>query len=127
MLPENPIDRWRLLPLNQLAALKLKEAGESVSEHSLPVFQLMIWGLAKGLKPSHRRTAQELLRLQYRNPTEAFAALAGGAPEELAALQGQLLNLPPKVAAEKLLEVLDRRLRTDPRQPLRSVEIPPQD
>ena len=42
MLPENPLDRWRLMPLNQVAALKLQEAVETIDAERLPVFQLMI-------------------------------------------------------------------------------------
>jgi len=117
MLPDNPLDRWRLLPLNQVAALKLKEAGESVSNESLPVFQLMLWGLVNGVKPTHRRTAQELLRLQYQNPAEAFSYLTAGKPDDLSELPRLLISLSPQAAAEKLLKVLDLRLKTDPHNP----------
>ncbi len=117
MLPENPLDRWRLLPLNQVAALKLKEAGLGTEKDSLPVFQLMSWGLANGIKPTHRRTAQELLRLQYQNPADAYAYLTSGVPGGLPDLHRKLLRLSPRAAAEELLEVLDMRLKADPRKP----------
>ena len=118
MLPENPLDRCRLLPLNQLAALKLREAGEPILKDSLPVLQLMAWGLTHGLKPPHRRTAQKLLRLQYHNPAEAFTYLTAGTAEDLSELQSWLLKLPPKSAAQKLLDVFDQRLKNDPINPL---------
>lgn len=114
MFPENPLDRWRLLPLNQLAALKLKEAGEPISSENLPALQLMTWGLTHGAKPTHRRTAQELLRLQYRGPDEAFICLTSGSAEELLELQGQLIKLSPKSAAQRLLDVFDRCLKGAP-------------
>lgn len=117
MQQENPFDRWRLLPLNQVAALKLREAGESSNPQLLPVFQLMAWGLVNGVRPTHRRTAQELQRLQSQHPAEAFtyltSNLAGGLPD----LQRKLLRLSPKTAAAELLEVLDMRLKDDPRNP----------
>ncbi len=62
------LQRLRLLPLNQLAALKLREAGAADDGASLPVFQLMSWGLANGVRPTHRRTGQELLRVGRRRP-----------------------------------------------------------
>ena len=117
MLADNPLERWRLLPLNQVAALKLKEAGEATDPENLPVFQLMNWGLAQGIKPTHRRTAQELLRLQYQNPADAFAYLTANLPGGVGDLQRELLVLPPRRAAEKLLDVLDMRLKADPRTP----------
>ena len=117
MLPENPLDRWLLLPLNQVAALKLREVGEVVKADSLPTFQLMIWGLANGVKPTHRRTAQKLLRLQYQSPAEAFTYLTTGFPGDLSELHSKLLRLSPKAAAGELLEVLDMRLKADPRNP----------
>lgn len=117
MLQENPFERWRLLPLNQVAALKLREAGEDPDAERLPVFQLMTWGLLNGVAPTHRRTAQELQRLQYQNPADAFTYLTGNVPGGLFELQRKLLRQTPKAAAEELLEVLDQRLKADPRNP----------
>jgi len=117
MFPENPLDRWRLLPLNQVAALKLKEAGEAVSQDNLPVFQLMTWGLDQGVKPVHRRTTQELRRLRYKDPAAAYAYLTAGTAEDLFSLQRGLIRLTPKAAAEKLLELLDLRLNENPDNP----------
>lgn len=117
MLPENPLDRWMLLPLNQVAALKLKEVGLSVESNSLPAFQLMTWGLANGVRTTHRRTAQELLRLRYQSPADAFTWLTTDVPGGLPELHRKLLRLTPLAAAEELLEVLDLRLKANPRNP----------
>ncbi|SHJ36499.1 hypothetical protein SAMN02745165_02199 [Malonomonas rubra DSM 5091] len=117
MLQENPFERWRLLPLNQVAALKLREAGETPDAERLPVFQLMVWGLLNGVTPTHRRTAQELQRLQYQNPAEAFTYLTSNIPGGLPELHRKLLKLAPKAAASELLDILDMRLKADPRNP----------
>lgn len=117
MLQENPFERWRLLPLNQVAALKLREAGEASDPERLPVFQLMVWGLLNGVTPTHRRTAQELQRLQYLNPADAFTFLTENIPGGLFLLQRKLLKLSPKAAAAELLDLLDMRLKADPRNP----------
>ena len=114
MLPGNLLERWRLLPLNQVAALKLREAGETVSASSLPVVQLINWGVGNGIKPVYRRTVQELLRLQYQHPAELLLLLFGSDAETLEALPCQLLRETPKAAAETLLSLFERRLKTPP-------------
>ena len=117
MLQGNPLDRWRLLPLNLVAALKLREAGEPIDIDNLPAFQLMVWGLANGVRPTHRRTTQELLRLQYQSPADAFTWLTTGVPGGLGELHRNLLRLSPQLAAEELVALLDLRLKADPRNP----------
>ena len=107
----------RLLPLNQLAALKLKAAGRTVDPERLPVFQLMAWGLSNGLRTTHRRTVFELENLQAQDPAEAFAYLTGNLPGGLIDLERALLKLSPKAAAELLLDTLDMRLKADPHNP----------
>lgn len=84
--------RLCLLPLNQLASLKLRQAGVVEETTSLPVFCLMEWGLA----------------LAY-----LLENLPGGLPQ----LHRKLLPLSPQGAAQTLLEVFDMRLRADPRNP----------
>jgi hypothetical protein len=111
MQPSNLFERWRLLPLNQVAALKLKEAGETVSAASLPVLQLMNWGVSNGIKPTYRRTVQELLRLQYQHPAELLFLLFGSDAEILATLPCQLLRDTPIAAAETLLSLFERQLK----------------
>ncbi|APG26745.1 hypothetical protein A7E78_02025 [Syntrophotalea acetylenivorans] len=108
----------RLNPLNQLASLKLKQAGVAEDRAVLPIFCLMEWGLAGGRFCSTRRLPQELLRLRLMADQQAAVSylldnLPGGLPQ----LHRQLLRMSPKGAAEALLEVLDMRLRADPRNP----------
>lgn len=119
-MPKQLLDSCRLLPLNQIATLKLKQAGEKASATRLPVFQLMIWGLMNGLQTTHNRTVFELDRLQ-RNPVEGFdyltGNLTGNLPGGLQTLERQLLSRSPRSAAELLLDTLDMRLKADPRNP----------
>ena len=84
--PDRSDMKWlRLLPLNRIASLKLRQAGVVEREYVLPVFQLMGWGLAGGLPLTHRRTAGELLRLSHQLDQRAAVDyllnnLPGGAP-----------------------------------------------
>jgi len=78
--------RLCLLPLNQLASLKLRQAGVVEETTSLPVFCLMEWGLATGQPSSGRRLAQELLRLRLIGGQRVALAyllenLPGGLPQ----------------------------------------------
>jgi len=111
------LDTLRLLPLNQVAALKLKAAGEPPDPERLPVFQLMSWGVKNGLQSTHRRTLTELEALQARKPQDAYDYLVANLPGGLPGLERQLLKLQPRAAALKLLDVLDMRLKADPRNP----------
>lgn len=110
--------RMRLEPLNQLASLKLRQAEVVEFPAALPVFCLMEWGLAADHASSTRRLARELLRLRLMADQQAAVAyllenLPGGLPQ----LHRKLLRLSPRGAAQTLLEVLDMRLRADPRNP----------
>jgi hypothetical protein len=51
------------LPINQLAANKLRMAGVAADPSMLAVFQLMRWGLDNDVPLTHRRAATELERL----------------------------------------------------------------
>jgi len=108
------LTHWQLLPINQVAALKLKEAGEVADPGALSVFQLMGWGLLNGLKPTHRRTVMELDRLQLVEPEKALIYLTDNFPGGRRALERLLLQLPPLAAAELLIDTLDMRLKADP-------------
>ena len=110
--------RLCLLPLNQLASLKLRQAGVVEETTSLPVFCLMEWGLAAGQPSSRRRLAQELLRLRLMGDQRvALAYLLDNLPGGLPQLHRKLLRLSPQGAAQTLLEVFDMRLRADHRNP----------
>lgn len=107
-----------LEPLNQIAFLKLRQAGVAGDSSVLPVFCLMEWGLVEGQPPSTQRLAQELLRLRLMADQRAAVAyllenLPGGLPQ----LHCKLLRLSPRGAAQNLLDVLDMRLRADPLNP----------
>ncbi len=108
--------RLRLTPLNQASSLKLREAGAVEREGLLPVFLLMEWGLSSGIRLTHRRAAKELFRLSLQDDQQAaldylLTNLPGGANE----LTRRLLRLAPRVAAQELLDILDIRLKADPR------------
>ena len=104
--------------MNQIAALKLKAAGVKISDDELPVFQLMQWGLSIGIRLTHQRTAAELLRLRLHADQEgAYYFLLTNLPGGQQTFEKLLLKLPPRSAAEELLELLDMRLKADPCNP----------
>jgi hypothetical protein len=108
----------RLEPLNQVAFLKLRQAGVAEDPAVLPVFHLMEWGLAEGKIPVCPRLARELLRLRLRGDQKAAVAyLLENLPGGLPRLHRKLLRFSPRAAAEVLLEVLDMRLKADPCNP----------
>jgi hypothetical protein len=106
-----------LLPINQVSAIKLKMAGVVANPSILAVFQLMQWGLNTGVPLTHRRVSIELQRLSLNPPRrEALDYLVAKVPGVMKELHRSLLRLPPRAAAELLLEVLDMRLKADPRK-----------
>lgn len=112
------LDHLRLLPLNLVASLKLRAAGQTEYPDILPVFQLMAWGLANGIPLTHCRTEHELARLsKLEDQQDAMDYLVKGVPGGLTELLRNLLRFPPKAAAHLLLDVLDMRLKADPRNP----------
>lgn len=116
--PSPDIERLRLEPLNQVAALKLKEAGVFDHPAILPVFRLMEWGLATNIPLTHVRTARGLLRLRHQSDQRAaIDYLLDGLPGGLVPLQRKLLRLSPRSAALALLDILDMRLKADPNHP----------
>lgn len=117
-MKRNPNEHLRLLPLNLVASLKLKAAGKTEYPDILPVFQLMAWGLANGVPLTHCRTEHELARLsKLEDQQDAMDYLVKGVPGGLPELHRNLLRFPPKAAAHLLLDVLDMRLKADPRNP----------
>jgi len=112
------LQRLRLLPINQVASIKLKSIGQAENADVQPVFQLMELGLARGVPLAHQRTARELLRLRFDlDQASALDYLLGGVPGGLSELHRDLLRSSPRAAAELLLDILDMRLKADPRNP----------
>lgn len=109
-------ERLRRMPLNHVAALKLLEAGVADRDGILPVFRLMEWGLATGVRLTHKRTAQELRCLSLQADQQAaFDYLLTNLPGGCTALTRRVLHLSPPAAAQELLDLLDMRLKADPR------------
>jgi hypothetical protein len=115
---KNNIESLNLFPINQVAAIKLKMVGIAADPTLLAVFQLMQWGLDSGVPLTHRRTDRVLARLS-RDPVpgEALDYLLEKVPGGMAALHKSLIRLRPRTAAQLLLDVLDMRLKADPRNP----------
>ncbi len=118
-LSENSESAWlRLTPLNQAASLKLREAGAAEREGVQPVFLLMEWGLASGIRLTHCRTAKELLRLSlHADQRAAVDYMLTNCPGGVKELTHRLLRTTPRHAAQMLLDILDMRLKADPRNP----------
>ncbi len=112
------VRRLRLTPINQIAALKLKEVGLCCPPDDIPVYQLMEWGLVNGPTGTDYGLFKELLKLRFLPDQEqAMNYLIGQVPGGLTDLQKKLLRLSPLHAAEALLDLLDMRLKADPRNP----------
>ncbi len=111
------LQRLRLLPINQVASIKLKSMGEAESPEVQPVFQLMELGLANRAHLIDQRTAGELLRLRFQlDQSGALDFLLAGVAG-LPGLYRNLLHSSPRAAAELLLDILDVRLKADPLDP----------
>lgn len=112
------LEHLNLLPINQLAANKLRTAGVAADPSMLAVFQLMQWGLDNDVPLTHRRTAGELQRLS-RDPApgEVLDYLVANIPGGISELYRILSRLAPQAAAQLLLDVLDMRLKADPNNP----------
>jgi hypothetical protein len=112
------LEHLNLLPINQLAANKLRTAGIEQDPSMLTVFQLMRWGLDDGIPLTHRRAASELERLCCDpDPAGALEYLVANVPGGMSDLYRYMGRLPARAAAQMLLDVLDMRLKADPREP----------
>jgi hypothetical protein len=114
----NNLEHLNLLPINQLAANKLRMAGVAADPSMLAVLQLMRWGLDDDVPQTHRRAAAELERLCCDPaPGEVLDYLVENIPGGMTELYRILGRLTPRPAAQLLLDVLDMRLKADPRNP----------
>jgi hypothetical protein len=114
---KNDLESLNLLPINQLAANKLRMAGVAADPSMLTVFQLMSWGLDDNVPLTHRRAATELERLCLDPaPAEVLDYLVENIPGGMTELYRILGRLTARPAAQLLLDVLDMRLKAGPRE-----------
>jgi hypothetical protein len=114
----NDMEHLNMLPINQLAVNKLRMAGVAADPSMLAVLQLMRWGLDADVPQTHRRAATELERLcSDPAPGEVLDYLVANIPGGITELYRILVRLTPRPAAQLLLDVLDMRLKADPRNP----------
>ena len=122
-MEDNDLVQLNLLPINHLAANKLRAAGVAPDPTMLTVFQLMLWGLEDGIPLTHRHAAAELERLSRDpDPGGALEYLVSNVPGRMSDLYRLMGRLPSRAAAQMLLDVLDMRLKADPRNPYPSEE-----
>jgi len=113
----NDMEHLNLLPINQLAANKLRTVGVAADPSMLAVLQLMRWGLDDDVPLTHRRAATELERLcRDPAPGEVLDYLVANIPGGMTELYRILGRLTPRPAAQLLLDVLDMRLKADHRK-----------
>jgi len=123
-MTDKDLEHLNLLPINQLAANKLRTVGVERDPSMLTVFQLMRWGLDDGIPLTHRRAAAELERLSRDpDPVGALEYLVANVPGGMSEIYRFMGRLPSKAAAQMLLDVLDMRLKADPRNPYPSGKL----
>ena len=109
--PRN-LDRYRLHPINQVAALKLRQAKVDPLEKALAILQLMKWELTQ----DHRGRYADLLAAlnhleQLTDAQQALTYLLTNIPGGQTEFIRQLLRSRPRYAARMLLDQLDMRLK----------------
>lgn len=111
------LTKLSLLPINQAASLKLRHAGLSVTGTAQPVFQLMEWAIANDGRKRYQDIADELHALQY-SPDQigALEYLLLNAPGGARVVARNLLHRDLLSAARTLLDLLDMRIKLDPRK-----------
>ncbi len=115
---KNDIKWLQLTPLNQIAALKLKKVGIQRAPDTLPVFDLMDWGLLNGLDANYPGIGEELLKLRFQpDQQQALTYLTEKFPGGIRTLHRHILRFKPLQSAIVLLDTLDMRLKADPHNP----------
>jgi hypothetical protein len=106
-----------LLPINQAATLKLRKIGIPTASDIQPVFQLMEWAIVSDKRKRYNDLAHELELLQT-SPDQASALeyFFTNVPGGLKDVVRTVLHLDPRSAAKKLLELLDMRIKSDPKK-----------
>lgn len=117
MADETVLRRQSLLPINQAAILKLRQAGIAISSGVQPVFQLMEWGISSDKRGRYQDIAHELemLRLAADQPA-ALEYLFVHVPCGLRGFIRTILLLDSRTAARALLNQLDMCIKADPKK-----------
>lgn len=111
------LQRQALLPINQAATLKLRQAGVAPESGVQPVFQLMKLGLAYDKRKRYHDIAHELGELQTADDQAgALAYLLANVPGGLREAVRTILRRNPGSAARTLLDLLDMRIKSDPKK-----------
>ena len=113
----NELRRQALLPINQAAALKLRQAGVTAEIGIQPVFQLMKLGLVYDKRKRYHDIAHELDSLQTSDDqSAALEYLLVNIPGGVREVVRTLLRRNSSSAARALLDLLDMRLKSDPKK-----------
>jgi hypothetical protein len=117
MANRKELRRQNLLPVCQTAALKLRQAGISISGTVQPVSRLMEWGIACDGHGRYQDVAHELelLGLVPDQPTSLeylFVHVPGG----LEGFVRGILSLDARTGARALLSHLDMRIKSGPQK-----------
>ncbi len=112
MLSPRDLDRYRFHPINQVAALKLRQTEVGLQETVLPVFQLMQWEIAQDHRGRYADLMVPLEKLkQLADARQAVTYLLTNIPGGQTGFIRHLLYSCPRYAARMLLEQLDMRLK----------------
>lgn len=105
---QNSRQAIRLLALNRVAAIKLRQAGVPDDPATLPVVQLMTWGMATAVYAVESRTGRDILHLRMVDDQQvALQLLLNRLSLTAPALARLLLPLTPPAAAARLLVLFD--------------------
>lgn len=110
----------RLLPINRIAALKLREAGIAPDPEVQPVFQLMAWAIACDKRHRFQDIGDELCLLGASDGAAATQYLLERIPGGSRRFLQVILHAESLAAAKTLLGALDMRLKAEPYSPCRS-------
>ena len=117
MADETVLRRQSLLPINQAAILKLRQARICISSGVQPVFQLMEWGITSDKRGRYQDIAHDLEMLQLAaDQPAALNYLLVHVPGGLKELVRTILLLDTHTAARALLNQLDMRIKADPKK-----------
>jgi len=114
MLSPRDLSRYRLHPINQVAALKLRQTEVTLQETVLPIFQLMQWEIAQDRRGRYADLKVSLKKLeQLADARQAVTYLLTNIPGGQTAFIRHLLYSCPRYAARMLLDQLDMRLKAN--------------